>query len=60
MKNTFFINFFLLISSKLSAQFWNIPECKSIFQSETKEWGIGQQTLDLVVPKYPSGVYQLN
>ena len=60
MKNTIFINFFLLISSKLSAQFLDIPECKSIFQSETKEWGIGQQTLDLEVSQYPSGVYQLH
>ena len=60
MKNTIFINFFLLISIKLSSQFLDIPECKSIFQSVTKEWYTIQQRLDLEVSQYPSGVYQLH
>ncbi|MBK8723234.1 MAG: T9SS type A sorting domain-containing protein [Saprospiraceae bacterium] len=33
---------------------------RTLWQSETKEWSTGQQTLDLDVSQYPSGVYQLH
>ena len=33
---------------------------RTLWQSETKEWSIGQQRLDLEVSQYPSGVYQLH
>ena len=35
-------------------------QVRTLCQSENKDWSTGQQTLDLEVSQYPSGVYQLH